>query len=103
MSNSKKPMAQQKFKINMTKQTCNYCKGSDHRIHTMDTYGAYRLGWALMTEEEEAHCDACDEEEEDYWNSSTDEYYHASFVITSNKMEKEEYERNEWQWSPKGP
>jgi len=37
-------MAQQKFKINMAKQTCNFCKETGHRIHAMDTYGVYLVG-----------------------------------------------------------
>ena len=37
-------MAQQKFKINMAKQTCNFCKETGHRIHSMDPYGTYLIG-----------------------------------------------------------
>jgi hypothetical protein len=35
---------QQKRKINMSKQTCNYCKVLGHRIHTMDAFGVYLVG-----------------------------------------------------------
>jgi len=35
---------QQKRKINMSKQTCNYCKGLGHRIHAMDAFGVYLVG-----------------------------------------------------------
>lgn len=34
----------QKRKIDMSKQTCNYCKGLGHRIHTMDAFGVYLVG-----------------------------------------------------------
>ena len=30
--------------INMESQQCNYCKGSGHRIHKIDTFGQYILG-----------------------------------------------------------
>lgn len=33
-----------KRKIDMSKQTCNYCKGLGHRIHAMDALGVYLVG-----------------------------------------------------------
>ena len=33
-----------KRKIDMSKQTCNYCKGLGHRIHAMDAFGVYLAG-----------------------------------------------------------
>ena len=44
-SGSSKATAQcQQSKFDMSKQTCNYCKGKGHRIHAMNAEGVYILG-----------------------------------------------------------
>jgi len=62
-----------------------------------------RLALRTLMTEEEAHCDVCDEEEEQYDDLFANDYYHESRVSSANKREKEEYERNGWPWPPKGP
>jgi hypothetical protein len=70
----------------------NYLKERDERL-------ARRV---LMTKEEEEQ-DIWDEQYDDLWVSTANDYYHESRIVTANKREKEEYERNGWPWPPKGP